>query len=946
MRLFLLGFFLLPLAGLAQNKPARSGQVSGFVIDSVTKKPLMEANVSVLLARDSSFVQVQTTGGDGDFSVQNLALGRYRLLITYVGYRPKSVLLTLTAAQPTVSLDTIRVLSQTQTLNEVVVVQERPPVSVKGDTLEFNAGSFKTQPNAQVEDLLKKLPGMEVDRDGNVKAQGQDVRRVLVDGKPFFGNDPKMATRNLPADMIERVQVFDRQSEQSQFSGVDDGERDRTVNLVTKRDRRRGVFGQQSAGYGTDEAGNARYQARLSVNRFNNGQQLSGVGQLNNINQQNFTGDGLGNGPTGGGGGQGGGGQGGGGQGGGSQGGGGIVGSNASGLSPTGITRALAGGLNFSDAIGTKVDISTSYFYNQTNTQNEQTSRRETTLPNSATAASQTNFTDKQNGSGLANGAHRINLQLNYRLDSANSIRLIPNLSFTNNQTSSLATARTVDGQGALLNTSNSSYTNNVQGVSGTNTLLWMHKFKRRGRTFSANLITTINDQNSNGLNQSQNQFLRSVGGQSSLFASRIDQQNRQTTNALTNNLTVSYTEPLSLAKSIEFRYTMSHSDTKSDRQVYDFKESTRAYDLVNNQLTNKYANVFATQRGGVSYQFRRVKYQYTIGVDAQNATLQSNNLSRDTTLNRSFFNVLPSARFQYNLGRNRNVTLDYRTRVNAPSVSQLQPIVDNSNPLYIRRGNPDLRPELSHVVNLNYRTYDQTTFHSFVASLNVTQTQNRIVNATTISPSGAQEVRPINANGYYSLFGFMNISKPAKWGAQTVNVSWSTNLQGSRSMSFLNDRANTALNLSLGQGLSLNTNINEKTDLNLSGNVTYQVATYSVQPQQNTRFFTNTANLRAFHRFGNRLFVQTDVYYIANSGRSAGYNQQYVLLNASLGQYLFKQKQGELRITAFDLLNQNRSVTRTTTESYVDDVQSLVLRRYFMVSFNYSIRHFAAMKL
>ncbi len=926
MRLFLFGLFLLPLLAVGQTKPAKSGQVQGFVVDSVTKKPLLEANVSVLLGRDSSFVQVQTTGGDGDFQVPNLAFGRYRLLISYVGYQPKSVPVTLSAEKPSVDLGTISVQPQTQTLNEVVVVQERPPVSVKGDTVEFNAGSFKTQPNAQVEDLLKKLPGVEVDRDGNLKAQGQDVRRVLVDGKPFFGNDPKMATRNLPADMIDRVQVFDRQSEQSQFSGVDDGERDKTINLVTKRDRRRGVFGQQSAGYGTDD----RYQARLSVNRFNNGQQLSGVGQLNNINQQNFTG----NGPTGGG------------QGGGAvQGGNGGGGSTAT-ASPPGITRALAGGLNFSDAIGTKADISSSYFYNNTDLQNQQNSRRETTLPSSSTSGTQTNFTDRSNGSSLQNGAHRINLQLNYRLDSANSIRLIPNLSFTNNQTNSVSDAKTVDGQGAVLNTSLSNYSTNSQGVSGTNTLLWMHKFKRRGRTFSANLLTSINDQTSDGLNQSQNQFLRTVGGQSSLFASRIDQQNHQQTNALTNNLTLSYVEPLSLAKSIEFRYSMSHSDNKSDRQVYDFDEKTSAYDLVNRQLTNKYANVFATQRGGISYQFRRVKYQYTLGVDMQNATLQSNNLTNDTKLNRSFFNVLPTARFQYNLGRNRNFTLDYRTRVNAPSVNQLQPIVDNSNPLYIRRGNPDLRPELSHVVNINYRTYDQTTFHSFVASVNFTQTQNRIVNATIISPSGAQEVKPINANGFYSLFGFLNFSRPMKWGAQTVNLSLNTNLLGTQSMSFLNDRANTAQNLSVGQGLSLNTNISEKTDLNLSGNITYSRATYSLQPQQNTNFLTNTANLRAFHRFGNRLFVQTDVYYTANSGRAAGYNQQYVLLNASLGQYLFKQKQGELRLTAFDLLNQNRSLTRTTTESYVEDVQSLVLRQYFMVSFNYSIRYFAAMKL
>ncbi len=949
LRYLLLLFFLVPISLLAQRTPSKVGVVKGIVIDSISQKALLEANVSLLNARDSSFVQLQSTGGEGDFTLTGIAPGAYRLLVSFVGYKSKNIRVTVTAENPEVVVGTILVQPQAQNLNEVVIVQERPPVSVRGDTVAFNASSFKTQPNAQVEDLIKKLPGMEVDRDGNVKAQGQDVRRILVDGKPFFGNDPKMATRNLPAEMIEKVEVFDRQSDQSQFSGVDDGERDRTINLVTKRDRKRGVFGQETAGYGTDD----RYQGRISVNRFNNGQQLSAIGQLNNINQQGFTGEGLG-----------------GGGGGGNAGGnnrGGAGGGQTGGLAgPTGITRAGAAGLNFSDALGTKIELSSSYFFNQTNALNEQVSRRETSLPstNGATDRIQ-NFTDRSNGSQSINNSHRFNVQLNYRMDSLNSLRVIPNFTYTLSNNTTNSNSRTVDGLNQPLNSSVSLFNSNGNSISGSNTLLWMHKYRRRGRTFSVNLITSVNDNTTNSLNQSNNQFFRSVntgpgsstltgagsgtvtgaGSATGVFATIVNQRNRQLTNALSNNLTLSYTEPLSLAKTLEFRYNLSLSNNESDRRTTDFNQETGQYDRVNLLLSNNFVNTFVTNRLGTSYQYRRVKYQYTLGFDIQNASLQSENLSRDTTIAKMFQNILPNARFQYTIARNRTFTLDYRTRVNAPSVTQLQPVIDNSNPLYIRSGNPSLRPEYTHSLNLNYRNFDQTTFKSFVASVGLTNTYNRIVNATTITPSGAQVSQPINTDGYYSLFAFTSFGKPLNWGEQKVNLNWNSSVNGSRGISFVNGLSNSSVNLNIGQGLSLNTNIKEKTDLNLSGNVTYSVATYSIQPQQNTRYFTNTANLRAYHRFGNRLFLSTDVYYIANTGRAAGYNQQFTLLNGSLGHFLFKQKQGELRITGYDLLNQNQSITRNTSETYIEDTQSLVLRRYFMLTFSYSIRYFAAMR-
>jgi hypothetical protein len=963
MRYFFLFLFLLPVTYLAAQSK-RPGIVRGVVVDSTTQKPLLEANISLLQARDSAFVQVQSTGGEGEFRLDGIALGTYRVLVTFVGYQPKAVRITISTEKPVVELGTLGLMPAAKTLNEVAVVAERAPVSVKGDTLEFNAGSFKTQPNAQVEDLLKKLPGMEVDRDGNVKAQGQDVKRVLVDGKPFFGNDPKMATRNLPADMIDRVQLFDRQSEQSQFSGVDDGERDRTINLVTKRDRRRGVFGQNAAGYGIDESRDARYQVRLSVNRFNNGQQFSAIGQFNNINQQNFTGEGLGNGGGGQFGGQGGGmggGQFGGGalmmlQGGNGGGQGGGFGSGNNGLGPTGITRTMAGGLNFTDALSTKLDLSSSYFLNQTQTRNLQTSLRETTLPGRNGSLPTVNLTNRQNLTDNTFTSHRLNVQLNWRIDSANTLRVIPNFTYSPNTTNSFSDSRTTDALGTLLNSSTGSNRTNGYTLTGTNVLLWMHKFRRRGRTLSANLLTTLNNQHNNGQNQSQNQFARSTDLNSlsttpgssgtGVFATTIDQQSRQNTDGLTNNLTLSYTEPLSLAKTLEFRYSLSSTRNQSDRAVNDFSEATGQYDRPNVGLTNRFDNTFLTHRAGASYQYRRLKYQYTLGFDVQNAILESVNLSRNQTISKSFLNALPNARFQYNIRQNRNLTLDYRTRVNAPSVSQLQPVVNNSNPLYVTTGNPDLRPEFAHAVNLNYRTFDPATFKNFTAFVNLSSSFNRVVNATTITPAGTQFTRPINADGFYALFGFMSFGKPLTWHGQRVNLNWTTNLNGNRGISYLNDQLNRSLTLGIGQGLSLNANIKDNTDLNLSGNVTYSIANYSLQPQQNTRFLTSTANFRGFRRFGQRFFVQTDVFYTANAGRAAGFNQQFVLLNAAVGQYLFRNKQGEWRLSGYDLLNQNRSITRNTTETYVEDVQSLVLRRYFLFTFAYTIRYFAPVKV
>ncbi|MDB5239716.1 MAG: TonB-dependent receptor, partial [Spirosoma sp.] len=661
---------------------AQSGSIKGLVVDSLTRKPLLEASVSLLSARDSSLVTFGITDGDGRFSFPKVSEGAYRVLVTYVGYQSRSRRVTVSNANATADAGTIELVSQTQTLGEVQVQGEKAPIAVKGDTLEFNADSFKTRPNSQVEDLLKKLPGVEVSRDGTVKAQGQEVKKVLVDGKPFFGNDPKMATRNLPADIIDKVQLYDQQSEQSQFSGVDDGDREKTINITTKKDKRKGTFGQQSFGAGPqagDETSSQdmRYSGRASVNRFNNGRQFSVLGMANNINQQGFTAQDLGLGSNFGGAGQGMGGNAGGGNlmrmgggNGGSGGSGGQVGNNA-------ITQSWAAGLNYRDSWGKKIDLAGSYNASHTNTLTDQRSRRENVLPTSASASGKADssfVTNRQNGSNNANTNHRFNLRLDYRIDSLTTLRVIPNLSWLGSGFQTQSMSQTIDGQGVAANSSNTNYNSTGSGFTGNNTLLLFRKFRKRGRTFSINWNAALNNQTNDGINRSVNTFARSnapvftsavstsaistsitdPASQPGLFEQVINQRNDQQTNSRTNSVNVSYTEPLSLRQTLEFHYVLSDNRNSSNRFVNNFNEASGRYDQPNSRLSNQFLNAFMTNRGGVTWQTNRLKYTYALGVDAQQATLRSDNITRDTTFSRAFMNLLPNALFTYNFGKSR----------------------------------------------------------------------------------------------------------------------------------------------------------------------------------------------------------------------------------------------------------------------------------------------------
>ncbi len=929
MRLLMLmiGILFFMKVGLAQQRGI--GTVQGIAVDSLTRTPLSEATVSLLSTKDSSLNTYTITGAEGSFVFRNVPEGQYRVQVSFIGYRSTGKTVTVSLASPKADCGALALTPVAIALQEVEIVQEKAPVAVKGDTLEFNAGSFKTQANAQVEDLLKKLPGVEVDRDGAVKAQGQEVKRILVDGKPFFGDDPKMAMRNLPADIIDQVQLYDQQSDQSAFSGFDDGNREKTINLITKKDKRKGSFGQNAVGVGTND----RYQARLSLNRFNDGQQLSVMGMANNINQQGFTSQDMFNfgssfsGSSG--------------RNSGSSGTGGRVvtssgrsigGGSSSGQAgqPGSITESLAGGINFRDAWGKKVEFSGSYFLNHSAVNRAQQSYRQYILPD-------TTYLSERNNQSLSKSTnHRLNIRLEYKIDSMTTLKVIPNLSLHQSDYQGRNNSRTFTVSGNPLNRSNTDYTSTGNDISGSNTLLLMRKFRKRGRTFSVNLNTVLNEQHTEGLNQSGNVFY-SAGEEKQ--ARSFNQKSDQQTRSLTNHVNASYTEPLSLTRLLELSYAYNRTRNHSDRVVNDFDEATGQYDQFNSRLSNEFENTFDTQRGGISIQTKKLKYHYSVGLDLQQASLQTQNRTVDSLLSRRYTNLLPNAEFSYNFSRHRHFRLRYRARINPPSVSQLQPVVNNTNPLNIRLGNPELKPEYTNSLIVMYNSFDAANFKSLFSSINVSQTNNNIVNATQISPAGAQITRPVNQHGYLNVNGFLSLGQPVK--LIKSNLHLNTSLNYNQGTNLVNDQSNESQHFTIGQGVSLNTNFSEKLIIGVSGNVNYQQAWYSLLPSQNTSFFNKAFTTDLYYQLPFRLVITTELTYNSNTGQSAGYNQSFLMWNASIARQFFKKRQGELRLQAYDLLNQNRSIIRHVEDTYIEDVQSQVLKRYFMLSFVYNLRRF-----
>jgi len=870
----------------------KTGSVSGRVIQSKDKKPIDYASLAVRNLADSSMVGAVSTTEDGKFVFKNLKPGTYRLYAAFLGLKNTTKDFTISTDKLDIILGDIILEGGAIDLQTVDIKAEIPPIVVKKDTLEFNASSFKVVENAVVEDLLKKLPGVEVDKAGTVKAQGETITKVKVDGKEFFGNDPLLATKNLPADMIDKIQIIDELSDQAQFTGIDDGSRTKIINITTRKDKKNGYFGNSTAGYGSND----RYDVNANINHFDQDKRLSVVAQFNNVNKQNF-GGGLGGGNGGSNGGRG------------------------------GITDTKAGGFNFSDVYADQTEVSLSYFVNKSDNLILRNSVTQNLLGNVTTVFNnnQTNASDRLN--------HRLNFMVDTKIDSLTSLKVQPNLSYTDNE--SLNSSIYTRDFGTYNTSGSQRLTNHNTAPAISNNILLRKKFMRRGRTLSLNFNTNIN--NNDADNYNYNPETREKDNVKTVKI--INQLNDQESESISQNTRLVYTEPLSKTLSLEFNYQNGYSHNTSDRFTYDFNPATLNYDLLNDSLSNVYENTILTNTAGFSFNKMDKKYNWNVGMAVQNTDRNNNNITRGFILKQNVFNYTPSAMFRYNFSNSKRLVFNYRGSTNQPTIQQLQPIPNNTNTQSIPLGNPNLKPEFNNTLRIAYNTFTVGKNRSLFVNVNLTQTSNKIANSSSLIESGVNQgkfaVLPVNVSGVYSGSLSSSLSLPIM-AENKLNFHINISSNYDRDVNFTNALKNITNSWSINNGYRLVSNL-DKLDLTAGVSGSINRATYSVQPSSNTRYYTFSPNISISYMFPGDIRWSVDADYNQNTGRGEDFDTHFTLVNSYLSKQFFKNR-GTFKAAVNDLLNENQGVSRTANNNTIRDESYNVLQRYFMFSFTYSL--------
>lgn len=921
---------------------AQTLTLKGRLLDKDSKTPISGATVTLIAQKDSLNPKTVLTNAKGEFAFTGLVVDKYRLLTSMLDYDVVSQIINLQASnkEPLV----FNLSKQPKDLAEVSVKAKKPVVQQKGDTLEFNASELKVNPDANAEDMIKKLPGVTIDKDGNVTSGGDQIRKVTVDGRDFFGDDATAALRNLPASVIDKIQVFDKLSDQAQFTGFDDGNSIKSINIVTKQGMRNGQFGRVYAGAGTQ----GTYNAGGNVSLFKNNLRLTFVGLTNNVNQQNFASqDLLGVTSSGGGGGGRGGGRG----GGGNFGGGGFGGNNNNFTvgQQNGISKTNSFGLNFSDIWGKKkkAEISGSYFFNNSNTSNDQLSNTE-----NFQLSGKNQYYNENAVSSSKNFNHRINFRLNYKINDKNSIIITPNLSFQDNTAiKDISGYNTYSPTDSISRSINNSDSKNF-GYNFSNNILFRHSFAKRGRTLSVNFNTTLNKRDGDTYIYNINDYY-TPGGVSS---DSLQQYTGLITSGYQLGANVSYTEPIGKKGQLQISYTPSYAKNKSDQEVYQYDHVGGKYTLFDDSLSNKFDNVTIKHNTGVTYRLGDRDNMFSVGLSYQYTELTSDRTyPSPVRVSKNFNNVLPNLMWTKKFNARNSIRVFYRANTNTPSVTQLQDVYNNNNPLFVTAGNPNLKQQVGNVLSARY-TYTNTAkskslfFNVFlqqnsnyITNATYTATKDSVLNSSVTLYKGSQLSKPVNVDGYWSLRSFITYSMPLKF--MKSNLSINGGFTYGNTPGLINNIRNNSKSYVYNAGVVLASNISEYVDFNINYSVNFNNVTNSIQPSLDNKYVQQSAGAQLNLLSKKGWFIQNDISNQSYSGLSGGFNQRYWLWNAGIGKKFLKKQQAELKLTVFDLLKQNQSITRTATDSYIQDVQNQVLRQYFMLTFTYNLKNFGTAK-
>lgn len=928
---------------------AQKGSVTGTVVDADTGESVVGAVLTVTPDKTPDKKLYFTSAYKGAVSIPSIAYGDYTLTVAFLGYEELTVPFRLSASK----LDLGELQLRPGVRIETVVKEAKSlRTSQKGDTVSYNAGAFKVASDADVEGLLKKMPGITI-TDGTVEAQGEEIKKVFVDGKEFFGEDVATAIKSLPAQAVDRIEVYNKLSDAAEFSGMDDGEGYKAINIVTHEDMRQGQFGKLYAGYGydadTDTGDRNRYIVGGNVNIFQKDSRLSVIGLFNNVNQQNFSfEDILGvSGNTGGG----------------RRGG---VGQYM--VRPqSGVATVNAIGLNYTDTWGKRDQLSFqgSYFFNNTATTNVSTVEKWYEPPMAIDTLSTRGYSDTKAYN------HRFNARLEWKISENQNLMIRPGFSYQSNDPWS-STLGWQYGESGYSRTDN--YSNAVRhGYNIRTTAVYRAKLGKAGRTLTINGNVNYAD-NTNNSDSYSNQ-LGSLPDRPEIdpetgvwdpaaYTSLRYLRTRAPSSSYSLRGELTYTEPVAEFAQVSFQYSAAADHQERDKRSYitpaDFSIVGLSPDP---QLSNSYESNYVTHRVGPGFRFAKERNTFVANVYYQRSTLDGQVIHADADkISHAYNDVTYFMMTQLNINRENSIRMFVSSYTNNPQVTDLQSVFDVSDAQNITHGNPDLNPSYTHRINFHYTNSNVEKGRTFMwmFSLQATSDYNAthlVQSPGTLSINGTDYrpnyySTPVNLDGYYSLMTHISYGLPVGFLKSNFNVMAGVTYTRTPSMLGGTVDADTGLisggerndanNMGYDFRAVLGSNISENVDFTLSWNGTYNEATNSLSSDgAKNRYFNHTAQASLKLVFPLGFTFTASAAYTQYIGFTNDYDDSYLLCNAYLGKKLFRNQRGELMIGVNDIFNQNKSFARTTGSGWTQNATNSVIGRYYTIQFNYNLRRF-----
>lgn len=905
--------FLAAQATSCPKTPAPKGgtYIRMVLLDSLAKTPLEYASVVTSYVGGTN-KKYGMSDENGVVTIPNMGVGRATVDVEYMGYKTKSF--TYDVKRGANDLGTVYLQEDINMLEAAMVVGIANQMTVKKDTIEYTAASVKVNDSDVLEELLKKLPGIEIDSEGNITANGETVNKIMIDGKTFFLDDPQLATKNIPAKIVDKVRVVERKSDQARFTGIDDGEEETVIDLSVKKGMMNGWFGTLSGGYGTKE----RYQAGGMIGKFTENSQISVIGNANNTNNRGFM-DIAGS----------------------------MMGNMRVGrirFGGGGILESYMGGVNANtDLLDDRLKLSGNYVYSGSNNTVEERRNRETILGGGSSSL----YNNEQTRDFTTTDGHRVGLELEYDITDNTSIIFRPTFDFTGGDFSNVNEFATMTGdQNTNSGVSESWGNNDAERFRGM--FLLRQRLGKPGRTLSLRFDYNISNNELDGYNYSETKYFENNIESGNEI---VDQFYTQNEKSYTLGGRFSYTEPLGKNFFVEGAYRYSYSNTDSDKDTYN-KGISGEYDTPDDEYSSHYENTFITQRAELNFMKQEKKYNITLGVSMQPSTTKSYGLARDTSY--SVINFAPSARIDYRFSDQKFLRIRYRGRTSQPSINQLMPIPDNSDPLKITMGNMDLNPEFSHNLWTEYRVSNLKNSSWFGAMFNGSYTTDKIVNRSWYDENGVQYTQPYNdGTGVYSLSGRLLFN--SKIAQSKFSIMSFTNLRFGNGISYVSAAGeDVALEDSYVKNINKTFSVSENLgftyrddmfEFRLFGNVRYNNTWYSIQNMDDVDTWTNSVMGSVNASLPAGFNITSDISHTFYIGYSEGYGESSTVWNAELSKNLFKDKL-TIKAKIYDILKDSQNSSRTTTDNYIEDLENNTLGQYMMFSVVWRFGNFGGGKM